>query len=87
MKDSSYRILAIKTGIFSVFGLCVLPLLALIVQYIDSVIGFSNGNGYYTDSSRYIFESPLIYLLIFFSLNVVISIGFLIFKKTKKRDV
>ena len=67
--------------------MCVLPLLALIVQYIDSVIGFSNGNGYYTDSNRYIFESPLIYLLIFFSLNVAISIGFLIFKKTKKRDV
>ena len=45
MKDFSWKIFAIKTIIFSIWGLSTLPFLSIIVQYIDSITGFSSGNG------------------------------------------
>ena len=48
MKDFSWKIFAIKTIIFSIWGLSTLPFLSIIVQYIDSITGFSSGNGYHT---------------------------------------
>ena len=68
MKDSPLNILAIKVIIFSIFGLSTLPFLSIIVQYIDSITGFSSGNGYHTNHMDYIFESPLVYMESFFSL-------------------
>ena len=61
MKDFSWKIFAIKTIIFSIWGLSTLPFLSIIVQYIDSITGFSSGNGYHTNHMDYIFESPLVY--------------------------
>ena len=49
MKDFSWKIFAIKTIIFSLWGLSTLPFLSIIVQYIDSITGFSSGNGYHTN--------------------------------------
>ena len=62
MKDFSWKIFAIKTIIFSLWGLSTLPFLSIIVQYIDSITGFSSGNGYHTNHMDYIFESPLVYM-------------------------
>lgn len=83
MKKLKYNILAIKTIMLSVFGLCSLPLLATVVQYIDSVVGFSTGQGYHTESSSYIFESPLIYILVILCIYILGAIMFLIYNNYK----
>lgn len=44
MKDFHLKILAIIMIIFGIFGLSTLPFLSIIVQYIDSITGFSSGN-------------------------------------------
>lgn len=53
MRNSPYCIIAVKTIILSLFGLSTLPLLAIIAQYIDSVVGFSFGQGYHSVSSQW----------------------------------
>ena len=83
---SSLKIIAIKTIIKSVFGLCTLPLLAVIVQYIDSVTGFSRGQGYYTDSSTYIFANPLICILIILCVNIFVSVVYLIYAHVRENN-
>lgn len=83
---SSLKIIAIKTIIKSVFGLCTLPLLAVIVQYIDSVTGFSRGQGYYTSSSTYIFSAPLIYILMILCINILLSVVYLILEYVRERN-
>lgn len=83
---SSLKIIAIKTIIKSVFGLCTLPLLAVIVQYIDSVIGFSRGQGYYSNSSTYIFSAPLIYILKVLCINILLSVVYLILEYVRERN-
>lgn len=62
MKDFHLKILAIIMIIFGIFGLSTLPFLSIIVQYIDSITGFSSGNGYLTNNMDYLFKSPLIYI-------------------------
>mgnify|MGYP000153684246 CR=1 FL=1 len=51
MKYFPLSIIVIKMIIFSISGLCTLPFLSIIAQYIDSVTGFSKGQGYHTESS------------------------------------
>jgi hypothetical protein len=77
MKDS-LKILAVKLIFRSVFGLCSLPFLSIIAQYVDSVTGFSSGNGYYTNSSAYIFKSPLVFIFAILCINIIVSIVCLI---------
>ncbi len=86
MKDFSLNILAIKTIILSVFGLSTLPFLSIIVQYIDSITGFSSGNGYHTNNMDYIFESPLVYIGIILCINIILGTVYLIYSfiKTKR---
>lgn len=83
---SSLKIIAIKTIIKSVFGLCTLPLLAVIVQYIDSVTGVSRGQGYYSNSSTYIFSAPLIYILMILCINILLSVVYLILEYVRERN-
>ena len=83
---SSLKIIAIKTIIKSIFGLCTLPLLAVIVQYIDSVTGFSRGQGYYSNSSTYIFSAPLIYILMILCINILLSVVYLIIEYVRERN-
>lgn len=83
---SSLKIIAIKTIIKSVFWLCTLPLLAVIVQYIDSVTGFSRGQGYYSNSGTYIFSSPLIYILMILCINILLSVVYLILEYVRERN-
>lgn len=84
MKNSPLNILAIKTILLSIFGLSTLPFLSIIVQYIDSIIGFSSGNGYYTNSSAYIFERPLIYIVIILCINIILGTLCLVCNYKKK---
>lgn len=79
MRNSPFCLIAVKTIILSAFGLSTLPFWAVVVQYIDSVTGFSPGQGYYSDSQRYIFESPLIYILVVLCINVLAGIVFLVY--------
>jgi len=81
MRNSPYCVIAVKTIILSIFGLSTLPFWAVVVQFIDSVTGFSSGQGYHSASQRYIFESPLIYILVVLCINVVA--GMHIIKKRK----
>lgn len=50
MKDSPLKALAFKTIILHILGLSILPFLSIIVQYIDSVTGFSSAIGYHTNN-------------------------------------
>ena len=76
MKDFSWKIFAIKTIIFSIWGLSTLPFLSIIVQYIDSII---ERNGYHTNHMDYIFESPLVYMGVVFCINIILAIAYLIY--------
>lgn len=88
MKDSPLNILAIKIILFSIFGLSTLPFLSIIVQYIDSITGFSSGNGYHTNNMDYIFENPLVYIGVILCTNVILGIVYLIYSffKAKRGD-
>ena len=88
MKDFHLKILAIIMIIFGIFGLSTLPFLSIIVQYIDSITGFSSGNGYYTNNMDYIFEYPLVYIGVILFLNVILCSVYLIysFLKAKRGD-
>lgn len=83
MKDFSLKIFAIKTIIFSIFGLSTLPFFSIIVQYIDSITGFSSGRGYHTNNMDYIFESPLVYIGVILCINIILSIIYLIYSFLK----
>lgn len=88
MKDSPLNVLAIKVILFSIFGLSTLPFLSIIVQYIDSITGFSSGNGYHTNNIDYIFENPLVYIGVILCINVILGIVYLIYSffKAKRGD-
>lgn len=85
MKDFKFSYLAMKTIILSVFGLSTLPFLAVVLQYMDSVTGFSGGNGYHADSSIYLTHAPLIYMKIVLCLNIVGGITYLIYARIKNK--
>lgn len=85
MNKFSLNLFAVKTIMLSVFGLSMLPFLAIIVGYIDSVTGFIAGHGYYSDSTMYIFKSPLIYIGIILCVNIIFSVAVLLYNHFKKR--
>lgn len=85
MKDSPLNVLAIKITVLSILGLSTLPLLSIIVQYIDSMIGFSTGSGYHTNNIDYIFESPLIYIGVILCINVILSILYIIYSVFRQK--
>ena len=85
MKDFSWKIFAIKTIIFSIWGLSTLPFLSIIVQYIDSITGFSSGNGYHTNHMDYLFKSPLIYIGGFFVFSIILAIIYLVYSFFKAK--
>lgn len=88
MKDFHLKILAIIMIIFGIFGLSTLPFLSIIVQYIDSITGFSSGNGYLTNNMDYLFKSPLIYIGGFFVFSIIwqLFIWFIVFLKQSGGD-
>lgn len=85
MKSSQTNLFAIGTLLVSLLGLCSLPLLSVVVQYMDSINGFSTGAGFYPNSSQYIFEWPLIILFIYFCSTALISIAVIVVKAIRKR--
>ena len=87
MKDFHLKILAIIMIIFGIFGLSTLPFLSIIVQYIDSITGFSSGNGYLTNNMDYLFKSPLIYIGGFFVFSIILAIIYLVYSFFKANAV
>ena len=85
MKDLHLKILAIIMIIFGIFGLSTLPFLSIIVQYIDSITGFSSGNGYLTNNMDYLFKSPLIYIGGFFVFSIILAIIYLVYSFFKAK--
>lgn len=85
MNNNFYRAIAVNTIILSIFGLFTLPFWAVVVQYIDSSVGFSGGQGYYTESNVYIFKRPLVYVFIIFGIYILVGITFLIVSKKRKK--
>ena len=85
MKDFHLKILAIIMIIFGIFGLSTLPFLSIIVQYIDSITGFSSGNGYLTNNMDYLFKSPLIYIGGFFVFSIILAIIYLVYSFFKAK--
>ena len=85
MKDSPLKVLAFKTIFLSILGLNTLPFLSIIVQYIDSVTGFSLGSGYHTNNIDYIFKSPLVYIGVVLCINIVLAMIYLIHCYLKKK--
>lgn len=85
MKDFHLKILAIIMIIFGIFGLSTLPFLSIIVQYIDSITGFSSENGYLTNNMDYLFKSPLIYIGGFFVFSIILAIIYLIYSFFKAK--
>lgn len=83
MKNSPLQMFAVKTLFLSIFGISLLPFLCVIVQYIDSVTGFSLGNGYHSNPSDYLLESPLVYIEIVLLVNIILSIVYLIYNFKK----
>lgn len=86
MNDSSLKVLAIKTILVSTFGVSTLPLLSVIVPYIDSITGFSSGGGYYANSIDYIFHSPLVFIVIILCINIILSIVYLLYGFFKRKQ-
>ena len=85
MKDFHLKILAIIMIIFGIFGLSTLPFLSIIVQYIDSITGFSSGNGYLINNMDYLFKSPLIYIDGFFVFSIILAIIYLVYSFFKAK--
>lgn len=78
----NYKLFAIKSIILCMFGMCICPLLAIFLQLADQITGFSNGSGFYSNSMVYLYMSPLKYLMIFFSINILgAAIFLLLYKK------
>ena len=88
MKDFHLKILAIIMIIFGIFGLSTLPFLSIIVQYIDSITGFSSGNGYLTNNMDYLFKVLLFILVAFLFLVSFwqLFIWFIVFLKQSGGD-
>lgn len=75
------KIIAIKLMIFCIFGISTLPLIAVILQFIDSFTNFSGGRGYYTNYWRYLLEDPLIFILIAFCAGILGSVLLFVFNR------
>lgn len=73
MKDSPLYVFAVKVIVCSLFGLSLLPFLAAIVQYLDSVANITNGNGYVSDYHYYIFQGPVSYILWILLMNIILA--------------
>ena len=76
---------AVSSFFFGIFGLSTLPFLSIIVQYIDSITGFSSGNGYLTNNMDYLFKSPLIYIGGFFVFSIILAIIYLVYSFFKAK--
>lgn len=86
MKREDVTVLAVRTILLSVFGLCALPFCCVIVQYIDSMTGFSTGSGYFSNPMSYLTRSPLIYLLIILCVDLILAAGCLIWNRHRRSE-
>ena len=81
------KVLMIKLLFLSAFGLCSLPFLSVILQFLDMKTGFGHGYGFHTNSLYYITESPLVFLLCYFIVCILIGVLYFLrlnFRKKKE---
>lgn len=78
MKDSRWTMLAAKTAVLSVLGLSALPLLCVIVQYLDATTGFSGGGGYFSDYMAYLSTAPVLTIALALCALLILSAVYLV---------
>ncbi len=82
---TSCKLIAVKTIILSIFGLCCTPFLASVFKYMDAMAGVSNG-GVYTDFMDYIGKAPINYIVGILIVNIVVSVVFLLWSRKKDKE-
>ena len=85
--EQSHKNIMIKLLFLSALGLCSLPFLSVILQFLDMKTGFGHGYGFHTNSLYYITESPLVFLLCYFIVCILIGVLYFLrlnFRKKKE---
>ena len=80
------KIIAVKTTILSIFGLCCTPFLASVFKYMDAVAGVNSNRGVHTNYIDYIWEAPINYIVGILIVNIVVSVVFLIWSRKKDKE-
>ena len=80
------KIIAVKTTILSIFGLCCTPFLASVFKYMDAVAGVNSNRGVHTNYIDYIWEAPVNYIVGILIVNIVVSVVFLIWSRKKDKE-
>ena len=81
---TSCKLIAVKTIILSIFGLCCTPFLASVFKYMDAVAGVNSNRGVHTNYIDYIWEAPVNYIVGILIVNIIVSIAFLVLYCKKK---
>ena len=80
------KIIAVKTTILSIFGLCCTPFLASVYKYMDAMAGVNSNRGVHTNYIDYIWEAPVNYIVGILIVNIVVSVVFLIWSRKKDKE-
>lgn len=80
------KIIAVKTTILSIFGLCCTPFLASVFKYMDAVAGVNSNRGVHTNYMDYIWEAPINYIVGILIVNIVVSVVFLLWSRKKDKE-
>ena len=83
---TSCKLIAVKTIILSIFGLCCTPFLASVFKYMDAVAGVNSNRGVHTNYMDYIWEAPINYIVGILIVNIVVSVVFLLWSRKKDKE-
>ena len=83
---TSCKLIAVKTIIPSIFGLCCTPFLASVFKYMDAVAGVNSNRGVHTNYMDYIWEAPINYIVGILIVNIVVSVVFLLWSRKKDKE-
>ena len=83
---TSCKLIAVKTIILSIFGLCCTPFLASVFKYMDAVAGVNSNRGVHTNYMDYIWEVPINYIVGILIVNIVVSVVFLLWSRKKDKE-
>ena len=83
---TSCKLIAVKTIILSIFGLCCTPFLASVYKYMDAMAGVNSNRGVHTNYIDYIWEAPINYIVGILIVNIVVSVVFLLWSRKKDKE-
>ena len=83
---TSCKLIAVKTIILSIFGLCCTPFLASVYKYMDAMAGVNSNRGVHTNYMDYIWEAPINYIVGILIVNIVVSVVFLLWSRKKDKE-